>query len=471
MKRINSKYIDTGTIWLENHCLLIDSQGTIRQICPQAEADLMSRQQEFEEELNFPKALILPGCVNTHSHAFQVLLRPTTGQPRNFSDWVDRFLYPLVLQQDEDTLYASALLVFSQMLKQGITTVGEFFYLNNLPDGRSSRHRNAQAVIQAARDVGLRITLIRALYDQGEKEGQKRFKEPLEQALEQTRQLARQYQEHPLVSVLPAPHSLHGASPTLIQEAAALAAELNTPWHIHLAEQQSDLELAQARYGTTPVGALEQWGVLDARTVLVHAIWLNEADKDRVAAHNAAIAYNPLTNMALGDGIADLKGWFKRRVTVGLGTDANIHTNLFAEARTAEYLQRIHSLAMGCVPAARSLYRMLHLNGGKILGLPVGELKPGLAADLLVLDLEHPSLLPASFSEDIETAVLNQLIFSAWPQSAIQAVLIAGEMVVAQGELCLTREREMYSEIQRILGAGKAPFPISEKPAPVSFQP
>lgn len=458
MKRINSKYIDTGTVWLEDHCLLIDNQGFIHQICPQAEADLINRQQEVEEELNFPKALILPGCVNTHSHAFQVLLRPTTSQPRHFSDWVDRFLYPLVLQQDEDTLYASALLAFSQMLKQGITTVGEFFYLNNLPDGRSSRHRNAQAVIQAARDIGLRICLIRALYDQGEKEGQKRFKESPEQALEQTRQLAYQYQDHPLVSILPAPHSLHGASPALIQGAAALAAELNTPWHIHLAEQQSDLALAQAHYGTTPVGALQQLGVLNERTVLVHAIWLNETDKDLVATHHAAIAYNPLTNMALGDGIADLRGWFRRRVTVGLGTDANIETNLFAEARTAEYLQRIQSLAMGCIPAARSLYRMLHINGGKILGLPVGELKPGMAADLIVLDLEHPSLLPACFTDDIETAVLNQLIFSVWPQSALQAVIVAGEVVVENGQLCQVQETEVQHEIQRILGNGFSRF-------------
>ncbi|PIQ25517.1 hypothetical protein COW36_20955 [bacterium (Candidatus Blackallbacteria) CG17_big_fil_post_rev_8_21_14_2_50_48_46] len=452
MKRINSKYIDTGTTWLSDHCLLVNERGLIERICTSAEADALHRQIEFEEELNFPQALILPGCVNTHSHAFQVLLRPTTGQPRHFQDWVDRFLYPLVLAQDEDTLYASALLVFSQMLKQGITTVGEFFYLNNLPDGSSSRQRNVQAVLQAARDLGLRISLVRALYDQGEKEGQKRFKEPWQQAIEQTRQLALQYQKHARVSVLPAPHSLHGASPDLIQAAAALAEELDTPWHIHLAEQQSDLQLAQERYGTTPVGALDQLGVLDERTVLVHAIWLNEADKDRVAAKHASIAYNPLTNMALGDGIADIAGWVRRRVTVGLGTDANIQTDLFAEARTVEYLQRTQNLAMGCIPAARSLYRMLHLNGGKVLGLPVGELQPGMAADFLAVNLEHPSLLPAAYAEEVETAVLNQLIFSAWPAEAIQAVFVGGETVVEAGRLTLVREENVAEEIRRILG-------------------
>jgi 5-methylthioadenosine/S-adenosylhomocysteine deaminase len=450
-KRINSKYIDTGTSWLIDHCILIDKQGKIERICPQTEADTLNREHEFEEELNYPHALLMPGCVNTHSHAFQVLLRPSTGQPQHFQDWVDRFLYPLVQQLDEDSLYASALLVFSQMLKQGITTVGEFFYLHNLPDGSSSRQRNAQAVIQAAKDLGMRISLIRALYDQGQKEGQKRFIEPWEQAIEQTRQLAQQYKNHKLVSVLPAPHSLHGASAPLIQAAAQLAQELNTPWHIHLAEQKSDLELAQSLYGTTPVGALEQLGVLDAQTVLVHAIWLSEADKDLVAQQHAGIAYNPITNMALGDGVADLPGWVKRRVSVGLGTDANIQTNLFAEARSAEYLQRIQSLSMGCVPAARSLFRMLHLQGGKILGLPTGELKMGMEADLIVVDLEHPSMLPAVYAQDVETAVLNQLIFSAWPESALKAVMVGGETVVSEGQLRQVKEEDLREEIQKIL--------------------
>lgn len=450
-KRINSKYIDTGTTWLIDHCLLIDENGKIEKVCSQAEANALNRQYEVEEELNFPHSLLMPGCVNTHSHAFQVLLRPTTGQPQHFQDWVDRFLYPLVLELDEDSLYASALLVFSQMLKQGITCVGEFFYLHNLPDGASSRQRNVKAVLQAARDLGMRISLIRALYDQGEKEGQRRFKEPWEQAIEQTRQLAQQYESHPLISVLPAPHSLHGASAELIQAAAALAQELDTPWHIHLAEQKHDLELAQSLYGTTPVGALEKLGVLDHRTVLVHAIWLSEADKDLVAQKQVGIAYNPITNMALGDGVADLPGWVKRRVSVGLGTDANIETNLFAEARTAEYLQRVQSLSMGCVPAARSLYRMLHLQGGKLLGLPIGELKVGMEADFQIVDLEHPSLLPAAFAADVETAVLNQLIFSAWPESALQAVFVGGELVVSKGQLVQVREESVREEIRRIL--------------------
>jgi len=175
MKRINSKYIETGRRWLSDHALILNDQGQIEKICPQHEADQLKIR--FDQEID--AQLIVPGCVNAHSHAFQVLLRPTTGQPHHFQDWVDRFLYPQVLRLDEESLYASALLTFSEMLRGGITTVGEFFYVQNLGDGTSSRQRHAHAIIEAAREVGIRIALIRTLYDQGQKQVKNALKNPL----------------------------------------------------------------------------------------------------------------------------------------------------------------------------------------------------------------------------------------------------------------------------------------------------
>lgn len=441
MKRIDSKYIETGSRWLVDHCLILNDRGLIEKVCSQAEADRLP--QRFEAELDFGDALLLPGCVNTHSHAFQVLLRPSMGQPQHFRDWVDRFLYPLVLGLDEDSLYASALLAFSEMLRAGITTVGEFFYVQNLEDGVSSRQRHAHAVIQAAREAGIRIALLRTLYDQGEKEGQKRFREPAEQALAQTRELAADYARSPGVSVMPAPHSLHGASQALIEGAAELARELGTPWHIHLAEQEQDIAYAIQRYGQRPLQCLEQWGILGESTVLVHGIWLDDAEIGLMGRRRAALAYNPLTNMALGDGIARIPALLQQGVTISLGTDANLHSSLFAEARAVEYLQRVKDLSMGCVPDARLLMSMLHVNGGKNLGLPVGQLEPGFQGDFLVIDPEHPTLLPAIWQDPLETAMLNQILFSMVPQEAIQAVFVSGDKVVENGQTLRVSRRQI----------------------------
>ena len=448
MKRIDSKYIETGSRWLVKHSLILNDQGEIEKICPQAEADRLSLR--FEEELDLGSALLLPGCVNAHSHAFQVLLRPSMGQPQHFRDWVDRFLYPLVLELDEDSLYASSLLAFSEMLRAGITTVGEFFYLHNLADGVSSRQRHAHAVIQAAREVGIRIALLRTLYDQGEKEGQKRFREPAEQGLAQTRELAAHYARTPGVSVMPAPHSLHGASQSLIEGAADLARELGTPWHIHLAEQEQDVAFAQQRYGQRPLQCLEHWGVLNEASVMVHGIWLDQSEIALMGRRHAALAYNPQTNMALGDGIARIPELLQQGVTVALGTDANLDSSLFAEARLTEYLQRTRSLTMGCIPDARLLMSMLHTNGGKVLGLPVGRLEPGFQGDFLVIDPEHPSLLPAIWQQDVETALLNQILFSMVPQEAISEVWVGGERVVEAGATLKVSRKQIRQALKAV---------------------
>lgn len=445
MKRINSKYLHTGTRWLTDASLILNAEGRIEKVCPQHEADHLPHRYEAEWEA----PLVIPGCVNTHSHAFQVLLRPTMGQPQHFHDWVDRFLYPLVETLNEEQLYASALLAFSEMLRGGITTVGEFFYVHNLADGTSSRQRHAQAVIEAARDVGLRIVLIRALYDQASKPGQQRFYEPADQALSQTAELAKHYARIDGVSVLPAPHSLHGASRELIEGAAELAQQLKTPWHIHLAEQQSDIAFAQQRYGHRPLQCLDAWGILSEATTLVHGIWLDEEDRELMARRKATLAYNPQTNMALGDGIARIPDLLSRGVRIALGTDANLTSELFGEARLTEYLQRVQQLQMGQIPDIRVLFRMLNVNGGPILGQPVGQLEPGYYADALLLDTAHPSLWPALDAAQPETALLNQLIFSMIPQEAIQTVIVGGREVVQQGETCLLERQSIQQRLQQ----------------------
>ena len=182
---------------------------------------------------HFPGQLLIPGGVNSHSHSFQILLRGKADFAKNFRDWVDRFLYPLVLQIDENSLYWGSLLAFSEMALCGVTTVGEFYYLHNGKDYRQLGNRLANLVIQAARDVGLRIVLLRTLYNRQEKEGQKRFFEPLGESLASLQELHRQWEEDPFVSVLPAPHSLHGAGEDAIQASAEVAKKWKGKFHIH----------------------------------------------------------------------------------------------------------------------------------------------------------------------------------------------------------------------------------------------
>jgi 5-methylthioadenosine/S-adenosylhomocysteine deaminase len=398
------------------------------------------RPQSAEAPQDFGHALIVPGLVNTHSHAFQVLLRGRGEQARSFRDWVDRHLYALVERMSPELVYRSAVLAFAEMLLEGVTSVGEFFYLNRLPG--AGPHGGARAVLQAAEAVGIRLCLLRSLYDRRRRSAQERFCEPPEEALASARDLQAEVRERGHGFGV-APHSLHGASAEMIRRGFELGVELDCPVHIHLAEQRSDLEGSRELYGTSPLRALEGLGVLDRRLTCVHGVWLDAEEIELMGRRGVSLAYNPRSNMALGDGIAPLREMLHAGVRVSLGIDgpgANNQAGILHEVRAAEALQRVRSLEMNQLPGIaggrpdpRVLLEMATANGAKNLGLAAGELLPGEWADFLVVDLEDPSLWP--WSEDEPQTLVWNFLLSAAPRACIRHVYVGGRPVVQDGRL------------------------------------
>jgi 5-methylthioadenosine/S-adenosylhomocysteine deaminase len=428
--------------------LLVDDDGRIEQVGPAAGVP----EPAGIETIRYPGAL-LPGAVNAHSHAFQILLRGRADAARDFRDWVDNYLYPLSLSLDEDGLALASRLAFAEMLKNGVTTVGEFFYLHNAPEsegcaGRGNRH--AELVIAAAREVGIRIHLLRCLYDRADRPGQRRFCEPAATAVAATASLADSFAGDPLVTVGIAPHSLHGATAEGIQAAAEYAAAAGQPFQIHLAEEEHDLDYARERYGTTPGRALEQLGVVSERLCVVHGVWLDRAEIETLGSAAAKCAYNPISNMALGDGVADIPAMVEAGVTVGLGCDgpgANHQVNVWQEMRFVEWLQRVSLRRMSVVAAAgrrataNYCFEMGTVNGGKVLGLPLGGLEAGAWADFVVIDTLDLSLLPHDRLDP--TALLNNIVNAMAARGAITDVVVGGREVVRGRRLVMADERRL----------------------------
>src|SRR5262249_30217129 len=237
---------------------------------------------------------LVPGTVNAHNHSFQSLLRGL-GDDLPFLEWRDKALYHVAPRLGRNGVYTGALLAFGEMLLHGVTTVCDFFYLND--DGNDQ----AREVVQAARDVGIRLVLARCFYDW---EGAPAvFRERPADARRRFFELVRELARDPLISVQAAPHSLHGASEEMIRTAVEAAAEARTPLHIHVAEERYQVDDALARYGARPLHALERMGALSPRTVVVHGCWLDETERALLAERGAALAYNPNSNMFLGDGV------------------------------------------------------------------------------------------------------------------------------------------------------------------------
>lgn len=378
-----------------------------------------------------PRRLLLPGTVNGHSHSFQILMRGM-GEDDNFFGWRSRVLYPVSERLSRNEMAWGAELAFADMLRHGVTAVADFFYLNDRGID------NALAVAEAARAVGMRLVLARTFYDWDGAPA--RYRETPAEAARNTRALAAALQGDPLTTVQVAPHSPHGASAPMIEAAVAAAEELDTKLHVHVAEGEYERQQVLAQHGASPVAWLDQLGAVSRRSVLIHAVWTDASDWDLIADRGAAVIHNPASNMILGDGIAPVPALLDRGITVGLGTDGgctNDRHSVLDEMRMAALLQKVHARDGQAMDAATA-FRMGTIGGADALGIPVGRLEAGWAADAWAVDVGDLSLLPGP-------PTIGHVVY-ALAATAVDAVWVAGRQVVAHGQpLHLDPERVRWA--------------------------
>jgi 5-methylthioadenosine/S-adenosylhomocysteine deaminase len=344
---------------------MIVEAGHFRDIRDRA-ADLPTR--------SFPAdRLIVPGFINGHSHAYQILLRGWADD-WTFDRWRTNALYRVVPFLTAEDVYWTFVAAFSEMLSAGITTVAEFFYLNGEGNER------AEAAIRAAADTGIRLIFARTWMDVETAPPQ--FRESIDVAASRTLELAKRFPE---ANVCVAPHSLHAASPEMIRAAAEFAREHDCMMHVHVAEAAYEGERTLAQHGATPVTLLDRWNALDERTVAVHAIYISEDEKDLIAERGTRVVHNPMTNQYLGDGICDVLGLHSRGVPIALGTDADVKPSLIDEMRSASLLQKI-LYTDGSALGADAAFAMGTREGASALRVATGDLVAGYPADYVVLD-------------------------------------------------------------------------------------
>jgi len=317
--------------------------------------------------------IVSPGFINAHSHAYQILLRGWADD-LPFERWRSDALYEVVPRLTPDDIYWTFIGAFTEMLRAGITTVVEFFYLNG------SGNDHAEAAIRAAKESGIRLVLARAWMDAQSVPAA--FRETVATAKTRTLELIAR---HPDANICVAPHSLHAASPEMVRAAMEFAQTHDLMMHIHVAEAAYEGEQTRAAHGATPVALLDRWGVLNERLIAVHAIYLNEDEKQLLAQRGARVVHNPMTNQYLGDGICDVRGLTKLGVPIALGTDADIKPSLIEEMRATALLQKV-SARDGSAFDARTAFDFGTSQGAAALEVAAGALSESKAADYVVLD-------------------------------------------------------------------------------------
>jgi 5-methylthioadenosine/S-adenosylhomocysteine deaminase len=395
--------------------------GKITRICPAGELPSPEALREQGMALvERGRRLLVPGTLNAHNHSFQSMLRGIADDC-DFFTWRDRALYCYTPYMDEETVYQGARFAFAEMIRNGVTTVCDFFYIHR--DGNA----NDRAVIRAAREVGLRIVLARTMYDW---EGAPReYQERIPDAVARTRELWQEYRGHDDVHVCPAPHSPHAASPAMIQAGSRLAEELDTRFHIHVAEGRYERDMIRERHGMTPVRWLESLGVALERMTLIHGCWLETDDIQLMAERDARLVYNPASNMFLGDGVTPIVEMLGAGMQIGLGSDggcSNNRVSVFDEMRMCALLQKVSHLSSEVVPAEVA-FAMGTAGSAATLGLPAGRIAAGCYADFVLLDMDDLSLQPPWSYE-------KNVVYSMTPH-AIREVIAGGRTIFADGRL------------------------------------
>jgi formiminoglutamate deiminase len=373
----------------------------------------------------------IPGFANSHSHAFQRALRGRAQAERgDFWTWRQQ-MYELAETIDPDLYLVLARATFGEMALAGITAVGEFHYLHHGPGGERYEDPNAmgRAVIEAAREAGIRITLLDTCYLHGgidrEPEGtQLRFSDGSAEAWAERVGALEPGDGARLGAAI---HSVRAVDPEAAAAVAAFASERPWPLHAHVSEQPAENEDCRAAYGTSPTGLLREAGALTERFTAVHATHPADDDFGQLGGNGCSVCLCPTTERDLADGVGPARRLTEHKVGLCLGTDSHAAIDMFEEARAVELDERLVSGVRGGHSAAELLGAATTM-GCESIGWPeAGRIEAGALADLVTVGLDGVRLAGTSADHAIES-----LVFAA-TAADVRQVIVGGRLVVRDG--------------------------------------
>lgn len=354
--------------------------------------------------------LAMPGLVNTHNHISMTLLR-SYADDLPLMTWLNDHVWPFEARMTRDDIRVGAELGMAEMLLGGTTTSADMYWLD-------------EAVGEAAERAGIRAVISTSILDGKREDFDKDF------ALLDAKY---GHGRHPRISLMVAPHAVYTCSPETLAHARDVAARHDIGIAIHVSETQDEQRMIRERYGKTPVEMLEELGMLNAKTLIVHAVYVSDSDIEIMRWHGVSVAHNPQSNMKLASGIAPAARMAHAGLNVTIGTDgpsSNNDLDMWEEMRSASFLQKVSELDP-CVFPAYEVLEMATVKGAKALGLEgrIGQLAPGMAADVILIDTEKPHFYP-------QTDMVANLVYCG-KSSDVDTVIVDGRVVV-EGRRMLT---------------------------------
>lgn len=417
--------------WRENVLITTNANGFISALAPDSEPGNATR-------LN---GAAIPAIANLHSHAFQRAmagLAEVAGDPQDsFWTWRD-LMYRMVQRLSPEQVGDIATHLYIDMLKGGYSQVAEFHYLHHDPQGQPyADDAMLLNLVAAAETAGIGQTLLPVLYSysgfgsQPASDGQRRFIQQTEAYLQQQQRVARWSADKALLNHGICFHSLRAVNEAQMREVLA-ACPQDIPVHIHVAEQEKEINDSVAWSGERPVAWLLNRFDVDQRWCLIHATHLDEDEIQRMAASGAVAGLCPTTEANLGDGIFPAVEYIARGGRWGIGSDSHVSLSTLEELRWLEYGQRLRDRRRNRITLPNQpsvgdlLWQQAAQGGAQACGLQAGELAVGKRADWLVLEDD-------AFLASVSTAsLLNRWLFGG-QREQIRDVFVAGKQVIQQG--------------------------------------
>ena len=351
--------------------------------------------------------LVLPGMINTHTHASMTVFR---GLGDDVPDRLKRFIFPLEKNLvDRELVYWGALHGFIEMVGGGVTTAVDLYYFED-------------EVARAAKKIGLRGVLGESILN---------FPTPDSPApyggLDYAKKFAAAYRDDPLITPALAPHAPYSLDAEHLRQVAKLSAELDLPVLMHVAEMQADeIDLLRKEHNQTPIEYLDSLGLLNRRLVAAHCIFVTDSDLALMKTRDIGIAHNMVANIKSAKGVAPALKMFDQGLRVGLGTDGPMSGNTLDVIGQLGYVAKLHKLDRkdrNVMPAV-NVVELATLGGARALHreADLGSLEPGKLADMIILDHNSTALVPLF---DIYSA----LVYAASPHD-VRTTIIHGRVIM-----------------------------------------
>jgi len=380
--------------------------------------------EHAETVIDAKGSVVMPGLVNTHTHAAMTLFRGYADDLQ-LAEWLEKHIWPAEAQLRAEDVYRGSLLACLEMIRSGTTSFADMYFFMD---------ETAKAVEAS----GIRASLSHGLIELWNKEKG-------ETDLKEGKRFVRAWQgaADGRIKTMYGPHAPNTCSDEYLAKVKEEARKDGAGIHIHVLETEAELLAMKERYGKCSVHMLDDIGFFGPDVLAAHCVWLSDGDIEVLREKGVNVSHNPISNMKLASGTAPIYKMLERGVNVSLGTDgcaSNNNLDLFEEMKTAALLHKLSTGNPTALPA-RQVLKMATVNGAKALGTESGMLKAGMKADLIIVDMKKPHLTPCF-------DVPSHLVYSAGG-SDVRTTIVDGKVLMDDYRVLVMDEQKVIEEAQK----------------------